>query len=59
MTTPPPDDILDSLFHGCAWTAYLNLAIAGRCPPDSEAVRRLTYRYYEEALAERSRGRPT
>jgi hypothetical protein len=50
------DDILDSLFHGCAWAAYLEIyAATKQFPPDSEATRRLAYRYYEEALAEKNR----
>jgi hypothetical protein len=31
------DDIWDSLFHGCAWAAYLEILAATRqFPPDSE-----------------------
>ena len=56
------DDVLDSLFHGCAWRAYLEIAVqTGQCPPDSEATRRRAYQLYEEALAEkngRAAGRP-
>jgi hypothetical protein len=50
------DDILDSLFHGCALAAYLDqAAVDGQWPPDSEATRQRAYRYYEEALAEKNR----
>jgi hypothetical protein len=52
------DDIWDDLFHGCAWAAYLEVwARTGQFPPDSEATRRLAYRLYEDALAEKN-GRP-
>jgi hypothetical protein len=49
------DDILDSLFHGCAWAAFLDEAAARRGPPDSGATKRRAYRYYEDALAEKNR----
>jgi hypothetical protein len=51
-------DILDDLFTGCALTAFLEIwEQTGQFPPDSEATRRLAYRYYEEALAEKNRQR--
>lgn len=54
MTEPCNDDILDDLFHGCAWEAYLHVAhTTHRWPPDSESVRRLTYALYESSLRER------
>ena len=34
------DDILDDLFHGCAFAAYLDQAALEGGPPDSEATRR-------------------
>lgn len=50
------DDIWDSIFHGCAWAAYIGiLAQTGQFPPDSEATRRLAYHYYEQELAEKNR----
>ncbi|AMV22600.1 hypothetical protein [Planctomyces sp. SH-PL14] len=49
-------DILDDLFHGCAFAAYVELAVACRGIPDEEATRRLAFRLYEEALAERHSG---
>jgi hypothetical protein len=55
MTTESDDDIMDSLFHGCALAAYLDEAVAGHGRPDSEATKRRTYRYYEDALAEKNR----
>ncbi len=51
MTDERKDDILDDLFHGCAFAAYVELAIACRGVPDPDATRRLAYRYYEEELA--------
>jgi hypothetical protein len=52
------DGILDDLFHGCAFRAYLEVwRETGQFPPDSEATRKRAYRYYEEALAERSRSK--
>jgi len=51
MTDEREDAILDDLFHGCAFAAYVQLAIACRGIPDPDATRRLAYRYYEEELA--------
>lgn len=52
------DDIWDSLFHGAAWRAYLEIyAETKQFPPDSETTRRLAYQYYEEALAEKNRSK--
>lgn len=55
MIDAPGDDILDDLFHGCAFAAYLELAAACGGPPDQEATRRLAFRYYEEELAKKNR----
>ncbi len=52
------DDILNDLFHSCALLAYLDQAAEQQGWPDSEATRRRAYRYYEEALAEKSRAAP-
>ena len=49
------DEILDDLFHGCAFAAFVEQAIAQGGPPDPEATRRRAYRYYEEALAAKNR----
>lgn len=50
------DDILDQLFHGCALRAYLEVyAATKQFPPDSEATRRLAYRYYEQEIAKKNR----
>lgn len=41
-------------FHSCALTAYVTVWRETGCfPPDSEAVRKLAYRLYEEELAAR------
>ena len=47
------DDILDGLFHWCAWAAYLDQAAEQQGWPDSEATRLRAYDYYEAALAAR------
>jgi hypothetical protein len=49
------DEILDSVFHGCALAAYCHQAAEeGRFPPDSEATKQRFNRYYEEELAARN-----
>ena len=55
MTAEPDDEILDSLFHGCALAAFLDEAAERQGWPDSVAVRLRAYRYYEDALAEKHR----
>ncbi len=45
------DDILDDLFHGCAFAAFIDQAIEDRGPPDMEATRRRAFAYYEQELA--------
>ncbi len=52
---PDHDDILDDLFHGCAFAAYVDQAIEEQGPPDSEATRRRAYAYYEQELAAKNR----
>ncbi|GIW86357.1 MAG: hypothetical protein KatS3mg108_0681 [Isosphaeraceae bacterium] len=49
------DDILDDLFHGCAFAAFVELAIEQKGPPDMEATRQRAFRYYEEELARKNR----
>ena len=51
----PIDDILDDLFHGCAFAAFVVTAAAEGGWPSPEATRRLTYQFYEQALAEKIR----
>jgi hypothetical protein len=49
------DEILDSLFHGAAFTAWLQIAAESNCwPPPAEATRRRAYDLYEQALAEKN-----
>ena len=48
------EDVLDSVFHGCALAAYLDQAVAEQGWPSSEATRVRAYRYYEDALAEKN-----
>jgi hypothetical protein len=55
--TDQADDILDELFHGCAFAAWLDQAAKEQGWPDSEATRRRANHYYEEALAEKHRRR--
>jgi hypothetical protein len=49
------DEILDGLFHACAWAAYIDQASEEQGWPDSAATRQRAYAYYEEALAEKNR----
>jgi hypothetical protein len=46
MTTDR-DDIPDDLFHGCAFTAFVEQAIAQGGPPDMEATRRRAFQLDE------------
>ncbi len=48
------DWILDDLFHGCAFQAFVEQARIEQGPPDSEATSRRAYRLYEDALAEKN-----
>lgn len=57
MTLDP--EIFDSLFHGAAFAAYVELAIATGGPPCSEATRRRAFQLYEEALAEKNADKHT
>ncbi len=49
----PETNILDDTFHGAAFTAYVELAIASGGVPEEAATRRKACQLYEEALAER------
>lgn len=44
------DDILDDLFHGCAWAAFIEQARIEDSWPDVEKTRRIAYRLYEQSL---------
>lgn len=46
------------LFACCALAAFVEVAGASGTWPDSAAVRRLAYRYYEAELAAKNGGRP-
>ena len=52
-----PDEILDDLFHGAAFAAYLDEANLAKGPPCPVKTRQRAYRYYEEWLAEKNAGR--
>ena len=52
LMTDALDDILDDLFHGCAWQAYLEQAAIVQGPPESTATRIRAYQLYEQALSE-------
>jgi hypothetical protein len=45
------DELWDDLFHGCAFAAFVELALEHRTWPTPEAARRLAYQHYESALA--------
>lgn len=49
------DDILDDLFHGCAFQAWLEQARLEQGPPGEDATRRRAFRLYEEALRDKTR----
>lgn len=48
------DSIFDDLFLGCAFAAYVELAIRCGGVPDQDTTRQLAYRYYEAELAKRN-----
>jgi hypothetical protein len=50
------DDIRDDVFHSCALLAFVEVATECGGWPDSEAVKKRAYRYYEEALREKNAG---
>lgn len=50
MTKSLDDPIFDDLFLGCAFAAYVELAIQCGGVPDQDTTRQLAYRYYEEEL---------
>ncbi len=52
------DEILDSVWHGCAVAAYIDqMAEGSRWPPDSEATKQRAFAYYEEELAKKNRAK--
>ena len=48
------DSILDDLFHGVAFKAFVEEALLTGGPPCPERTRQRAYRYYEDALARRN-----
>jgi hypothetical protein len=52
--TSDRDEILDDLFHACAFSAFVEEAHAQQGWPDSEATRRRAYASYEQELAARN-----
>jgi len=52
-----PDDILDDLFHGCAFRAFLEQAVAHQTWPSPEATRQRAFTLYEAELAARRDGK--
>jgi hypothetical protein len=51
------DEILDDLFHGAAFAAFVDeICMTGNLP-ESDLTKARAYRYYGEALAEKSRRR--
>jgi hypothetical protein len=55
--TSDSDEILDGLFHSCAFAAFLDQAYAQQGWPEIEATRRRAYAYYEQELAVKNRQR--
>ena len=53
--TAPDFDPLDDLFHGAAFTAFVEQAALTGGPPDMEATRRRAFELFEQALAEKHR----
>ncbi|QVL31636.1 hypothetical protein KIH39_22760 [Telmatocola sphagniphila] len=52
---PIDDEIWDDLFHGCAWSAFVEQARRGQDWPKSEVTRQRAYQLYEDELARRNR----
>jgi len=48
------EDILEDLFHGCAFAAFIEQAHLQQGEPCLELTRRLAYKLYEDALASRN-----
>jgi hypothetical protein len=46
------DEILDDLFHGCAFAAFVEEAAKVGGPPCADRTRQRAYEYYEASLAE-------
>ena len=48
------DEILDSVFHGCAFKAFVEVAHEMQGPPCPIRTRQRAYKLYEESLAEKN-----
>ncbi len=48
------DEILDDLFHGCAFAAFMEQAALAGGIPCPEMTRRRAFQLYEQALALRN-----
>lgn len=48
------DEILDDIFHGCAFAAFVEEARRWQAWPESERVRVRAFDYYEQTLAAKS-----
>ena len=48
------ESILDDLFHGVAFKAFVEEALLTGGPPCPERTRQRAYRYYEDELARRN-----
>ncbi|MEZ6128923.1 MAG: hypothetical protein R3C59_09590 [Planctomycetaceae bacterium] len=57
MTTPS-SEILDDLFHACAFRAYVDEAAATGGQPCRERTKYRAYRYYEADLAAKNAACP-
>ena len=53
--TATNDDVLDDLFHGCAFAAFIDQAHDEGGPPGRKATRRRAFAYYERELAIQNR----
>lgn len=51
---PSLDEILDSVFHGCAFKAFVEVAHEMQGPPCPIRTRQRAYKLYEESLAEKN-----
>ena len=54
MSSETKCDILDDLFHGAAFAAFVDESIEAKSLPCAERVKYRAYDYYEEALAIRN-----
>jgi hypothetical protein len=52
-----PDEILDDPFHAAAFAAFVDEMLIANGPPCPKQTQQRAYRYYEEALAEKNRGK--